>query len=47
MNRNGKAIEKFLALREVKRDQAANAAGKKKENIVFCSVPARRRQRRG
>lgn len=47
MNRNGRAIEKFLALREVKRDQAANAAGKKKENVVFSSVPARRRQRRG
>lgn len=47
MNQNGKAIEKFLALREVKRDAAANAAGKKKEDIVFCSAPARRRQRKG
>ena len=47
MNRNGKAIEKFLALREVKRDAAANAVGKRKEDCVFSSVPARRRQRRG
>ena len=47
MNRNGKTIEKFLALREVKRDHAANAVGKKKEDCVFCSAPARRRQRRG
>ena len=47
MNKNGKTIEKFLALREVKRDAAANAIGKKKENCVFCSAPARRRQRRG
>lgn len=47
MNRNSKTAEKFLALREVKRDAAANAIGKKKENCVFCSAPARRRQRRG
>ena len=46
MNRNGKTIEKFLALRQVKRDEAANRAGKKKEDIVFCSAPARRRTRK-
>lgn len=46
MNRNGKTIEKFLALRQVKRDEAANRVGKKKEDIVFCSVPARRRTRK-
>lgn len=46
MNRNGKTIEKFLALREVKRDAAANAAGKKKEDVVFKSLPASKRARR-
>lgn len=46
MNRNGKAIEKFLALRQVKRDAAANAAGKKKEDVVFKSLPASKRARR-
>lgn len=47
MNQNGKTIEKFLALRQVKRDEAANKAHVKKDEVVFCSAPARRRQRRG
>ena len=46
MNQNGKTIEKFLALRQVKRDEAANKAGKKKEDVVFCSAPVRRRTRK-
>ena len=46
MNRNSKVIEKFLALRQVKRDATANAAGKKKEDVVFKSLPASKRVRR-
>ena len=46
MNRNAKVAEKFLALRQVKRDEAANKAGKKKENCQFKSVPARKRIRK-
>ena len=46
MNRNGKAIEKFLALRQVKRDDAANRAGKKKEDCTFKSLPASKKVRR-
>ena len=46
MNRNGKAIEKFLALRQVKRDEAANKAGKKKEDVIFKSLPASKKIRK-
>ena len=43
MNRNGKAIEKFLALREVERDKVANRAGKRKEYCQFRSYPMDKR----
>lgn len=46
MNGNGKTVEKFLALREVKRDAAANRAGKKKEDCSFKSLPANKSTRR-
>ena len=46
MNKNGKTIEKFLALREVKRDAAANRVGKKKEDCTFKSLPASKKTRR-
>ena len=46
MNRNGKTAEKFLALRQVKRDEAANKAGKKKEDCIFKSVPASKKFRK-
>ena len=46
MNKNGKTVEKFLALREVKRDAAANRVGKKKEDCTFKSLPASKKTRR-
>ena len=44
MNRNDKAIEKFLASRNEKRERAAKARGVSPENSsIFRSVPAGKR----
>ena len=46
MNRIDAAAKKFNALREVKRDEAANKAGKKKEDVVFKALPASKKIRK-
>lgn len=46
MNQNGKTIEKFLALRQVKRDEAANKAGVRKDDVTFKALPASKKVRK-
>jgi len=46
MNRNDKISEMFIKNRDEKREELAKKHGKKKENVIFASIPASRRVRK-